>query len=102
MISNPFVPLRAIALFVGLMLALSSPASLAQTGGQAASTSIASTFPSKPIRIIVGFTPGGPTDRVAREVAVKLQEAWGQSVTVENKPGAGSRIAFELLSRSDP
>ncbi len=84
------------------MLALSSPASLAQPSGQAASASAASTFPSKPIRIIVGFTPGGPTDRVAREVAVKLQEAWGQSVTVENKPGAGSRIAFELLSRSDP
>ncbi len=84
------------------MLALSSPASLAQTGGQSATASAASTFPSKPIRIIVGFTPGGPTDRVAREVAVKLQEAWGQSVTVENKPGAGSRIAFELLSRSEP
>ena len=102
MISNLFVSLRAITLFVGSILALSSPASLAQTGGHAASASAASTFPSKPIRIIVGFTPGGPTDRVAREVAVKLQESWGQPVTVENKPGAGSRIAFELLSRRDP
>jgi tripartite-type tricarboxylate transporter receptor subunit TctC len=62
----------------------------------------AATYPSRPIRIVVGFTPGGPTDRVAREIGVKLQESWGQPVIVENKPGAGSRIAFEHVARAEP
>ena len=62
----------------------------------------AATYPTRPIRIVVGFTPGGPTDRVAREIGARLQEAWGQPVIVENKPGAGSRIAFEHVARAEP
>ena len=62
----------------------------------------AAIYPSRPIRIVVGFAPGGPTDRIAREVALGLHEAWGQPVIVESKPGAGSRIAFEFVARSDP
>ena len=68
----------------------------------AAAQDPAASYPSKPIRIVVGFVPGGPTDRIAREVALGLQESWGQPVIVENKPGAGSRIAFEYVARSDP
>ena len=59
-------------------------------------------YPAKPIRLIVGYTPGGATDIVARLLATKLQEALGQTVIVENKPGAGSNIASELVAKSAP
>lgn len=62
----------------------------------------AADYPSRPIRIVVGFTPGGPTDQVAREIGHRLQQAWGQPVIVENKPGASSRIAFEHVARAEP
>ncbi len=62
----------------------------------------AADYPSRPIRIVVGFAPGGPTDRIARELAQGVHEAWGQPVVVENKPGAGSRIAFEHVARAEP
>ncbi|MFZ9679582.1 MAG: hypothetical protein ACO3BH_14630, partial [Quisquiliibacterium sp.] len=48
-----------------------------------------SNWPSQTIKIMVGFSPGGPTDTVARLLAAKMQERLGQSVIVENKPGAG-------------
>ncbi len=59
-------------------------------------------YPNKPIRIIVGFTPGGATDVVARLIAQKLQETLGQSVVVENRPGAGSNLAAEYVARASP
>ena len=59
-------------------------------------------YPSRPVRIVVGFAPGGATDLVARAVAQKLQDAWGQPVTVDNRPGAGSNIGSEFVARADP
>ncbi len=68
----------------------------------AAGAAAQSTYPQKSIRIIVGYTPGGATDIVARILAAKLQEALGQSVIVENKPGAGSNIGSEYVAKSAP
>ena len=68
----------------------------------AAGAAAQSTYPQKSIRIVVGYTPGGATDIVARILAAKLQEALGQSVIVENKPGAGSNIGSEYVAKSAP
>ncbi len=65
----------------------------------AAAQDAAAGYPSRPIRIVVGFVPGGATDVVARLMAQKLQEAWGQPVVVENKPGGGSNIGSEQVAR---
>src|SRR5258706_16143798 len=58
--------------------------------------------PTRPIRMIVGFAPGGGTDLTARPVAQKLSELLGQQVVVENKPGAAGNIATEQVVRAAP
>ena len=62
----------------------------------------AQTFPTKPIRFLVGFAPGGSTDIVARLLAQKMTDSMGQQVVVENRPGAGSNIAAEALAKAPP
>ncbi|MES2184795.1 MAG: tripartite tricarboxylate transporter substrate binding protein [Pseudomonadota bacterium] len=76
----------AYRLLAGAALALSLAAPAAAQG-----------FPSKPVRIVVGFSPGGSNDIVARLIAPKLGEALGQPVFIENKPGAGGNIAASAV-----
>ena len=59
-------------------------------------------FPAKPIRIIVPFAPGGPTDVVGRLVGIKLTDAWGQQVVIDNRGGAGGNIGMGLAARANP
>jgi len=61
---------------------------------------LAQSFPTKPIRVIIGFAPAGAADIFARILGQKLTEAWGQTVVVDNRPGAGSTIGSEIAAKS--
>jgi tripartite-type tricarboxylate transporter receptor subunit TctC len=84
------------ALLIVLTGTLWSAAACAQSGGGAQS------YPNRPIRIIVPYSPGGISDILGRLVAQKLIAAWGQPVVVENRPGAGTNLATELVAKSAP
>ena len=68
----------------------------------AATLSQAQTYPAKTVRIIVGLAPGGTTDVFTRTLAQRLTEAWGQTVIVENRPGASGMIGAEAVAKSAP
>ncbi|MFM7010714.1 MAG: Bug family tripartite tricarboxylate transporter substrate binding protein, partial [Betaproteobacteria bacterium] len=59
-------------------------------------------YPERPVKIIVGFAPGGPTDIVARLIGSRLEKALGQPFVVENKPGGGSNIGSQEAARAKP
>ena len=59
-------------------------------------------FPNKPVRILVGFSPGSATDITARIVGQKLSELWGQPVVIENRSGAGGTLAWAMLAQATP
>ncbi len=67
-----------------------------------ASAQGAASYPSRPIRYIVGYTPGGTADILARAVSQRLNESWGQPVVVENRAGAGTNIGTEIAAKSAP
>src|SRR4029077_6397902 len=68
----------------------------------AAAPSLAQGFPEKPIRFVVGFTPGGPSDILARALGQKLGERWSQQVGIETRPAAGGNVAAEAVAKSAP
>jgi tripartite-type tricarboxylate transporter receptor subunit TctC len=82
--------------FVGLATATVTAPSILS------SRALSADWPVKPVRVVVPFAPGGSTDITARLVSNRLQEVWGQSVVVENKPGAGGNIAADMVAHSDP
>jgi tripartite-type tricarboxylate transporter receptor subunit TctC len=70
--------------------------------GLVAASAFAQSYPNKPVRMIVGFPPGGGTDVVARVIGAKLSEWWGQAVAVENRPGATGTIGADAVAKSAP
>src|SRR5688572_13550912 len=70
--------------------------------GGLATLASAQEYPTKPVKIIVPFTAGSATDILARTVGQKLGEMWGQTVTVENRPGAGGTIGASAVAKSAP
>ena len=86
---NPFIKaLAALLLFPALIFWLNS--------------ANAQDFPNRPVRFVVPFAPGGSTDVIARVIAQKLQERWGQPVVVDNKPGAATVIGTDFVAKSRP
>ncbi len=59
-------------------------------------------FPTRPVRLVIPFPPGGPLDITGREIAQQLSVLWGQSVVVDNRPGAGGNIGADLVAKSAP
>lgn len=78
-----------------LLLAVTSGWVLASAG-----TAQAQSFPSKPIRMIVPFAPGGTTDGIARIVANKVSEQIGQPIVVDNRAGAGGNVGTDMVSKA--
>src|SRR4051812_15569280 len=79
--------MRGVAAAAGLMLALTFAA-------------VAQTYPSKPIRFVVPYAPGGNTDILTRLLGQKMSEAWGQQVIIDNRPGAAGTLGAELVARA--
>src|SRR3954465_12178354 len=82
---------KAHLALVAALLAATSTAALSQ-----------STYPNKPIRILVGFAPGGPSDIISRVVGAKMGEIMGTQFVIENKTGAGGAIATQDVARPGP
>ena len=84
------------------ILAAAVAAAFASGVAAAATADPAAGYPNRPIRIIVAYTPAGTTDILARLIGQKMSEKWGQSVIVENRPGANGNIGTEIAARATP
>jgi len=93
---------NATDIFRGLICLTAGAASAFGVGISFSGPASAQTFPSKPVRIVIGFAPGGPSDIISRLVGTKMSEILGQQFVIENKAGAGGVIAIDTVGRSDP
>src|SRR5260370_6329154 len=87
---SPFVALTLLAMLPVLPAAAEEAADAAKA------------FPSRPIRIVVPFPAGGPTDILSRVIARRMSEDWGQPVVIENRPGANTVIGAQQVARAAP
>ena len=85
---------------IAFALAVSAGIFTLCAAGDAQAQESAASYPSKPIRIVIPFPPGGPTDMVARSVGAMLQERWGQPVLAENRPGGSTIIGVDNVVKS--
>jgi tripartite-type tricarboxylate transporter receptor subunit TctC len=81
----------------GILLALLAAATALQSA-----PALAQSWPSRSVRVMVGFAPGGPNDIIARAYGARLAEAFGQAFVVENRAGAGGNLAAEAVARAAP
>lgn len=86
--------MRRLSIFCGLAACLTSLNTFAADA--------AASYPNRPIRYLVAFAPGGINDIMARIVAERLNQSWGQAVIVDNRPGAGGNLAAGILARTNP
>jgi tripartite-type tricarboxylate transporter receptor subunit TctC len=93
---------RWLARTATALATLTTLAGLAAVAPAQAQTQAQAAYPSKPIKLLVGFAPGGAVDIIARAVGQQLQATLGQTVVVENRPGAGTNIAVKALIDSAP
>jgi len=100
---EPF-PLRLAACSAGRLacIAAASAVAFAPSGPAAASDISAAPYPARPIRLLVGFAPGGTTDLIARAIAGQLSAAVGQDVVTDNRPGGAGNVATEIAARATP
>ena len=87
--------MRKLIRWCSIACLLLGPSTIAQAQG-------AQSYPDRPVRLVVAFPPGGATDTLTRQLTQELGEALGQSVVIENKPGAGGYIAWNHVASSDP
>jgi tripartite-type tricarboxylate transporter receptor subunit TctC len=78
-----------------VLLALAGAAAITQPAG-------AQEYPSRPVRMLVAFAPGGNTDILARAVGVRMTESWGKPVVVDNRPGGSGMLAAEIVAKAGP
>jgi len=93
---------KATARCAGALLAIATLAPGSFAGAQERAAAGAPAYPVRPIRFVVGYPPGGATDIIARAVALRLTDALGQQVLVDNRPGAGGILGSDIVARATP
>ena len=88
---------RRLGLFAASLAGLAMLVQAPPLGAQTQSS-----WPSKPIKLVVPYPPGGPLDQMARALAEKMRESLGQPILVENRAGAGGNIGADYVAKSQP